>query len=62
MEFGPLWQIGMALVAAGAVYGAIRADLKAIHQKQSDTDQRVEKIEDRFNSHIEKGLTHGNQA
>lgn len=60
MEFGPLWQIGTALVAAGAVYGAIRADLKSIHQKQRDQDARQEKLEDRFNRHIEQGVTHGN--
>lgn len=60
MDFGPLWQVGVALVSAGAVYGAIRADLKAIHQKQRDQDERQGKLEDRFNAHIEKGLTHGN--
>lgn len=60
MDFGPLWQVGTALVAAGAVYGAIRADLKAIHQKQRDDAERVKSIEDRFNRHIEQGLTHGN--
>lgn len=60
MDFGPVWQVGTALVAAGAVYGAIRADLKAIHQKQRDTDARVDRVEDRFNRHIEQGLTHGN--
>ncbi|MGD1324382.1 hypothetical protein ACNHE5_05515 [Pandoraea pnomenusa] len=53
MEPGAFLQLGMALVSAGVVYGAIRADLKAMHE-------RVGKIEDRFNSHIEKGLTHGN--
>ncbi|MFX1803531.1 hypothetical protein PWR66_07745 [Paraburkholderia sp. A1RO-5] len=60
MDFGPLWQIGTALVAAGAVYGAIRADLKAIHQAQRDAAERVKTIEDRFNRHIEQGITHGN--
>jgi hypothetical protein len=53
MDFGPFWQVGTALVLAGAVYGAIRADLKAMHE-------RINKLEDRFNAHIEKGLTHGN--
>ncbi|WP_286798565.1 hypothetical protein [Pandoraea sp. 64-18] len=53
MDPGALLQAGVALVSAGVVYGAIRADLKAMHE-------RVGKIEDRFNSHIDKGLTHGN--
>lgn len=53
MDGALLWQVGSALVAAGAVYGAIRTDLKRIVT-------RVEKIEDRFNNHIEKGLNHGN--
>ncbi|PMS38468.1 hypothetical protein [Trinickia symbiotica] len=60
MDFGPLWQAATALVAAGAVYGAIRADLKAIHQKQRDQDSRVDRVEDRLNRHIEQGVTHGN--
>ncbi|WP_431825296.1 hypothetical protein [Burkholderia sp. F1] len=61
MDFGPLWQIGAALLGAGAVYGATRlADLKAIHQAQRDAAERVKSIEDRFNRHIEQGLTHGN--
>ncbi|KAB0637257.1 MULTISPECIES: hypothetical protein [Burkholderia cepacia complex] len=60
MDLGPLWQIGTALVAAGAVYGAIRADLRAIHQKDRDQDERIKTVEDRFNRHIEQGLNHGN--
>jgi hypothetical protein len=60
MDFGPLWQVGTALVLAGAVYGAIRMDLKGIHRTLADHKERAEKIEDRFNAHIEKGLTHGN--
>lgn len=59
-SLGPLWNIGAALVAAGAVYGAIRADLKGIHRTQGEQKERHDKLEDRFNSHIEKGLTHGN--
>jgi len=56
MDGSLLWQVGVALVAAGSVYGAIRSDLKRITR----VEQRVEKIEDRFNNHIEKGLNHGN--
>lgn len=55
MDLGQLTQIVTALLVAGGVYGALRADLKAMHE-------RVNKLEDRFNSHIDKGLTHGNQA
>ena len=49
-----LWlQIGGTVVAAAVTYGAIRADLRGMHE-------RLNKLEDRFNGHIEKGLTHGN--
>jgi hypothetical protein len=50
------YQVVGALLAAGAVYGGIRADIKRI----TKVEQRVDKIEDRFNNHIEKGLNHGN--
>lgn len=60
MDFGPLWQFCCALVAAGAVYGAIRADLKGIHAWQARSDKRADKLEDRFNRHIEQGASHGN--
>lgn len=59
-SFGPLWQVATALVAAGAVYGAIRADLKGIHARQAAADKRADRIEDRLNNHIDKGLIHGN--
>ena len=62
MDFGQLWQIGTAISAAGAVYGAIRMDLRGIHRTLADHKERADKIEDRFNAHIEKGLTHGNQT
>lgn len=62
MDFGLLLNIGTALVAAGAVYGAIRADLKGIHVRLAAQHERQNRIEDRLNNHIDKGLTHGNSA
>lgn len=53
MEPALVWQIAGTLVAAAATYGAIRADLRNMHE-------RIAALESRFNAHIEKGLTHGN--
>lgn len=32
-DIAGVWQIAVTLIIAGAVYGGIRADLKAIHEK-----------------------------
>jgi hypothetical protein len=53
MDAALLWQVGGQLAAALIAYGAVRADLR-------NMKERLGKIEDRFNQHIEKGLNHGN--
>lgn len=53
MDAAMLWQIAGTLAAAAATYGAIRADLRNMHE-------RIAALETRFNAHIEKGLSHGN--
>jgi hypothetical protein len=53
MDASLMWQIGGTLFAAAATYGAIRTDLRNMHE-------RIAALETRFNNHIEKGLTHGN--
>jgi hypothetical protein len=64
MDIGAFWTIGaglvMAIFAGGGAYAAIRADLKGLHEFKREITGRVDKFEDRFNAHIEKGLTHGN--
>jgi hypothetical protein len=53
MDASLLWQIGGTLAAAAAAYGAIRADLKGMHE-------RIGRIEVRLDNHIDKGVEHGN--
>lgn len=43
-----LVQVASILVAAGAVYGGIRVDLKNIHRRQDKFDEALEKARDRI--------------
>lgn len=59
-EPGVLINIGLTLISAGAVYGAIRADLKSLHktnERQHDTNKvlfgKCELVDRRINDHIE---------
>lgn len=49
-----LWVIGQLFVGA-ALYGGIRVDIKHIHSKLRDTDERVSKIDDRVDKILFKG-------
>ena len=44
-----IYQIGSALILAGAVYGGIRSDLKALHEHirrvEKDTDKAHERLD-----------------
>lgn len=44
-----VWQIVLALIGAGAIYGGIRADLRALHvsvqRAQSSADKAHERID-----------------
>lgn len=44
-----LWQIGLTmagiLVSGGAVYGGIRAELKAMHERQIEQGNRIDLIQ-----------------
>jgi hypothetical protein len=53
MDAALLWQIGGQVAAALIAYGAVRADLR-------NMKERLGALENRFNAHIDKGLTHGN--
>jgi len=43
-----VWQIAAFLVAAGAVYGGIRNDLKVMHERQAAQDRAIERLHDRL--------------
>jgi hypothetical protein len=44
-----------ALFLAGAVYGGIRADLKAIHHRLFLLEQSLSRAHERLDDHLEKG-------
>lgn len=50
MSVNDFWQLASFLVAAGAVYGGIRGDLKAMHARQD----RIEHEQERFERALEK--------
>lgn len=41
---GFLWQLGVAVLAAGAVYGGIRADVKHLIQSVDEAHKRIDAI------------------
>lgn len=49
MDHSLIWQIASAILMAGAVYGGIRSDLKAIHERISsaakDADEAHRRID-----------------
>ena len=54
-----LWQIGLALISAGAVYGGIRSDLKAMHERISSATKDADEAHRRIDSILMKGGNHG---
>jgi len=49
-----MYQILSFLVAAGAIYGGIRADLKGIHSRLGANEQAIEAARVRMDNHIER--------
>jgi hypothetical protein len=47
-------QIAVAIIGAGAVYGGIRADIKNIHERISDTSKSAGRAHDRIDRHVEQ--------
>lgn len=47
-------QIVMALVSGGAVYGGIRADLKAMHERIKAAQDAASEAHRRLDAHIDK--------
>lgn len=50
-----LWQMVLAVGSAGAVYGGIRADLRAMHERITAAQKTAEKAHERLDNHIDKG-------
>lgn len=47
-------QIAMALIGAGAVYGGIRADIKAIHERVAAAQETAKEAHRRIDSILGK--------
>jgi len=41
---GFAWQLGISLVAAGAVYGGIRADVRALIRSVDEAHRRIDSM------------------
>jgi len=54
-----LLQVVTILIAAGAVYGGIRGDLKAIHQNLQRIEKAADKAHDRIDAIAGAGRRHG---
>lgn len=48
-------QVVYALLGAGAVYGGIRADLKAMHGRIESAEKSAAQCHARLDSHLERG-------
>jgi hypothetical protein len=45
-----LWKLGAFLIAAGAVYGGIRSDLKEMHERIGRNEASIDRVNERLNS------------
>lgn len=54
-----LLQVVTILIAAGAVYGGIRGDLKAIHENLRRIEKAADKAHDRIDAIAGTGRRHG---
>lgn len=52
-------QVVTVLIAAGAVYGGIRSDLKTIHENIQRVEKAAEKAHDRIDAIATTGRRHG---
>lgn len=53
MTFDPL-QVVYALLAAGAVYGGIRADLRGMHERIKLAEESAKAAHERLDNHLER--------
>jgi hypothetical protein len=56
----PEWllHIGGMIFTAGAIYGALRGDIKAIHERLTQAKESAEKALDRIERHVEVFHSH----
>ena len=54
-----LLQVVTVLIAAGAVYGGIRSDLKTMHENMRRIEKTADKAHDRIDSITGSGRRHG---
>lgn len=57
MTLADLWQIALALVTAGAIYGGIRADLRGMHERVAAAQDAAARAHDRIDECI-RGCRH----
>lgn len=50
-----LMQLVYSVLGAGAVYGGIRADIKAMHERIKGAEESVGQAHRRIDAHLEKG-------
>lgn len=49
------WQIALAVLTAGGIYGGIRADLRAMHERIKAAHDAALEAHRRLDIHIDKG-------
>jgi outer membrane murein-binding lipoprotein Lpp len=53
MDFDFVWQVVATVAAAGAIYGGIRADLKAMHERVAMAAESAARAHERMDRHVE---------
>lgn len=49
-----LYQLAVALATAGAIYGGIRADLRAMHERIRNAEESAKAAHTRLDNHLER--------
>lgn len=49
VSFDALWQVGLAVIAAGSVYGGIRSDIRAMHERMMRAEKQIDRAHERIN-------------
>lgn len=55
MDLGFFYQLVVGLIMAGAVYGGIRSDIKAIHEGLKDAREAAKEAHQRIDNILMKG-------
>ena len=54
MSSDMLYQLAVALATAGAIYGGIRADLRAMHERIKNAEESARAAHVRLDNHLER--------